>query len=95
VSGTELDFPTADVDETCFESGAIIDSVPAEMILEAHSYMGQPGPYQQESDSDLAESDDEQIVAVLSDDKFSQEVKELIKFVINGQQTMETALLSV
>lgn len=34
--------------------------------------MGRPGPYQQESDSDMAESDDEQIVAVMSDDKFIQ-----------------------
>lgn len=40
------------------------------MAMEAHQYMGQPSPYDDADDSSLNESDDEQIVAVMSDDKF-------------------------
>jgi len=65
------------------------------MALEAHSYMGEPGPYEQASDSDMAESDDEQIVAVMSDDKFLQQVNDLIRSIISGEQTMEAALFNV
>ena len=32
--GAELSFPMASVDETCFENGAIIDTVPPEMTLD-------------------------------------------------------------
>ena len=40
------------------------------MALKPHQYMGQPSPYENDVDSSLNESDDEQIVAVMSDDRF-------------------------
>ena len=70
--GSALDFPMAEVDEAFFVKGRLITSVPDEMVLLPHQYMGQPGPYEHESDSSLGESDDEQIMAVMDDDKFQQ-----------------------
>ena len=40
------------------------------MQLDDYQYMGQIKPYDDETDSSLNESDDEQIVDVMSDEKF-------------------------
>jgi len=94
-SGLCVDFPVAVTDESCFVKGAIIHSVPAEMFLDAHRYMGAPGPYLQDSDSSLGESDDEQIMQVMDDDKFKQQVVDLIRLIISGEYTMDAALFNV
>lgn len=57
--------------------------------------MGQPAPYQYESESDLAESDDEQIVAVMSDDKFDHQVAEIVHSIIEGDYSMEAGLFNI
>ena len=46
--------------------------------------MGQPSPYHYDEDSSINESDDEQIVAVMSDDRFEQQVKDLMHSIISG-----------
>lgn len=65
------------------------------MSLKPHQYMGQPSPYENDDDSSLNESDDEQIVAVMSDDRFEQQVKDLIHSIVAGQYTMEAALFNI
>lgn len=57
--------------------------------------MGQPSPYDNEDDSSLNESDDEQIVAALSDEKFLQQVTELIRLILSKEYTMEAALINI
>lgn len=93
---THIDFPqVTEVDETCFVKGAIIDEVPSEMQMEPHQFMGQPSPYDDSDDSSLNESDDEQIVAVMSDDKFVQQVKDLIHSIVTGDYTLEAAKINI
>ena len=75
--------------------GAVIDEVPEEMVLAQHQFMGQPSPYADSDDSSLNESDDEQITAVMSDDKFDQSVKDLIRSIVKGEYTMEAALINI
>lgn len=65
------------------------------MQLENYQYMGEPAPYENEDDSSLNESDDEQIVAVMSDDKFQQQVSDLIKSIVAGEYTMEAAMINI
>ena len=59
-----------EIDESCFAQGAIISQLPDEMQLDDFQYMGHQKPYDDEDDSSLNESDDEQIVDVMSDEKF-------------------------
>ena len=59
-----------EIDDSCFVQGAIISQLPKEMQLEDYQYMGNIKPYDDEDDSSLNESDDEQIVDVMSDEKF-------------------------
>ena len=46
-------------------------------------------------DSSLNESDDEEIVAVMSDDKFEQQVNDLIRSIVAGEYTMDAALFNI
>jgi len=43
----------------------------------------------------MDESDDEQIVAVMSDDNFAKSITDLIKSIISGDYTMDAALFNV
>ena len=57
--------------------------------------MGQPAPYDDDEDSSLNESDHEEIVAVMSDDKFEQQVNDLIRSIVTGEYTMDAALFNI
>ena len=57
--------------------------------------MGQPSPYDDEDDSSLNESEDDEIVAVMTDDKFYQQVNDLIHSIMAGEYTMDAALINI
>ena len=65
------------------------------MQLDDYQYMGQHKPYDDETDSSLNESDDEQIVDVMSDEKFRQQVRGLIKQTLSGEYTMDAASITI
>ena len=84
-----------EIDETCFVKGAIVADIPEEIRLKDHQLMGQPSYYERDDDSSLNESDDEQIVANLSDEKFLLQVTELVRPILTGEYTMEAALINI
>ena len=57
--------------------------------------MGAAAPYENEDDSSLNESDDEQIVAVMSDEKFLQQMNDLIRSIFTGEYTMDAAKFQI
>lgn len=57
--------------------------------------MGAAAPYENEDDSSLNESEDEQIVAVMDADRFLIQVNELIRSIVSGEYTMDAALFNI
>ena len=57
--------------------------------------MGSQSPYENEEDSSLDESDDEQIADIMTDDMFEQQVTDLMHQIVSGKLEMTAALINI
>lgn len=85
---------TEKADKKKFEKG-IICFMPNELKLEPHQYMGQPMPYEDEDESDLEESEDDEEFDMMTDKAFRTSVQESVTQIIQNDLSIDCALINM